>query len=72
MLVEQGKKLPTPSAVNDVPAEEGAFVSLVDAKPLSAKRAVKETLSSPAWLNERAEAAHAQYSAILQEGLEKF
>ena len=72
VLVEQGKKLPTPSAVNDVPAEEGAFVSLVDAKPLSAKRAVKKTLSIPAWLNERAEAAHAQYSAILQEGLEKF
>ena len=72
VIVEQGRQLPEPSAVNDVPIEDDAFVSLVDAKPLPVKRAVKKTLSIPAWLNGRAEAAHAPYSAILQEGLEKY
>lgn len=72
VIIERGQQLPAPSAVNDVSTDGSAFVSLVDAKPLSAKRAVKKTLSIPAWLNERAEAAHAPYSAILQEGLEKY
>ena len=33
-------------------------------------RAVKKTLSLPAWLNEAAEAAHINFSKILQEALE--
>ena len=35
-------------------------------------KAVKKTLSIPAWLNHQAEAANAPFSQILQEGLKKY
>jgi predicted RNase H-like HicB family nuclease len=35
-------------------------------------RAVKKTLSIPAWLNYQAEAANAPFSQILQQGLKKY
>jgi predicted RNase H-like HicB family nuclease len=35
-------------------------------------RAVKKTLSIPAWLNDRAEKANAPFSQILQEGLKAY
>jgi predicted RNase H-like HicB family nuclease len=35
-------------------------------------RAVKKTLSIPAWLNDRAEKANAPFSQILQEGIKKY
>jgi predicted RNase H-like HicB family nuclease len=35
-------------------------------------RAVKKTLSIPAWLNEKAEKANAPFSQILQEGLKEY
>jgi len=35
-------------------------------------RAVKKTLSIPAWLNRRAETANAPFSQILQQGLKEY
>jgi predicted RNase H-like HicB family nuclease len=35
-------------------------------------RAVKKTLSIPAWLNDKAEKANAPFSQILQEGLKEY
>jgi predicted RNase H-like HicB family nuclease len=35
-------------------------------------RAVKKTLSIPAWLNDKAEKANAPFSQILQEGLKSY
>jgi predicted RNase H-like HicB family nuclease len=35
-------------------------------------RAVKKTLSIPAWLNDKAEKANAPFSRILQEGLKEY
>jgi len=35
-------------------------------------RAVKKTLSIPAWLNYRAEKANAPFSQILQQGLKEY
>jgi hypothetical protein len=35
-------------------------------------RAVKKTLSIPAWLNDKAEKANAPFSQILQQGLKDF
>lgn len=71
-LIEQGRELPAPSPVSEVECEAGAFVSLVDARLTSRTRAVKKTLTIPAWLNDKAEAAHAPYSQILQKGLEEY
>jgi hypothetical protein len=35
-------------------------------------RAIKKTLSIPAWLNHKAEAANAPFSQILQQGLKDY
>ena len=74
-VLERGLNLPKASALDSVQGSvDGAVCSvlLVDAKPLYTQSAVKKTLTIPSWLNRRAEEAHAPYSAILQEGLEKY
>jgi predicted RNase H-like HicB family nuclease len=53
------------------------FVSLVAAdtdeyRRQTETRAVKKTLSIPAWLNNRAEKANAPFSQILQEALKEY
>ncbi|MCL2415787.1 MAG: type II toxin-antitoxin system HicB family antitoxin [Defluviitaleaceae bacterium] len=54
-----------------------SFVSMVAADTDEYRRqndtkAVKKTLSVPAWLNYQAEQANAPFSQILQEGLKKY
>lgn len=71
-LLERSRNLPKATPLREVPVEEGSFTQLVDAKPAYTQAAVKKTLSIPSWLNQRAEAAHAPYSRILQEGLERY
>ena len=70
-ILERGKDLPVPSALSRISAEGGTTM-LVDAKPAFTKTAVKKTLTIPAWLNQRAEEAHAPYSKILQDALERY
>ena len=70
-ILERGKDLPVPSALSGISAEGGTTM-LVDAKPAFTKTAVKKTLTIPAWLNQRAEEAHAPYSKILQDALERY
>lgn len=72
VLLEQGKQLPAPSDITTIQAPTDAFVSLVDAKPADERKAVKKTLTIPAWLNTVAEEAHAPYSKILQDALERY
>jgi hypothetical protein len=53
------------------------FVSLIAAdtdeyRRQTETRAVKKTLSIPAWLNEKAEKANAPFSQILQEALKEY
>ena len=71
-VLERGLTLPQATAIANVEAPAGCSVQLIDAKPAYTKAAVKKTLSIPAWLNKRAEDAHAPYSKILQDGLEKY
>lgn len=66
--------LPVPSAPDQVPLESGEFVVLVEFSPgeyLKARstKAVKKTLSIPAWLNSMAEAQQLNFSAVLQSAL---
>ena len=49
--------------VNFVKADTDTFRRQMDSK------AVKKTLTIPAWLNHQAEAAHVNFSSILQEAL---
>lgn len=70
-VLENGMNLPAVSDIADINTEEGT-VLLIDAKPAFSKAAVKKTLSIPAWLNERAEEAHAPYSKLLQDALTQY
>ena len=72
-LLAQKKPLSEPSEINKLHiTDTDSFITLVDAKPSDDQRAVKKTLSIPAWLNTLSEEAHAPYSQLLQEALEKY
>ncbi|MCL2356624.1 MAG: type II toxin-antitoxin system HicB family antitoxin [Defluviitaleaceae bacterium] len=70
----ENNKEPIPEASATLPHEQPQFVSMVVAdtdayRRQMDKRAVKKTLSIPAWLNYQAEAAHVNFSSILQDAL---
>ena len=69
-------ELPPASAPGSVRAQGSDFMMVVAFDPLAYKRrhdtkAVKKTLTVPSWLNEAAEAAHINFSSVLQSGLKK-
>jgi predicted RNase H-like HicB family nuclease len=78
----ENKSEPIPKASGMADAERflesgEQIVSLVAAdtdeyRKQTETRAVKKTLSIPAWLNARAEKANAPFSQILQEGLKAY
>ena len=72
----EDRHLPVPAArtLSDVAAPKGATVSLVVADTDKWRRqfdnkAVKKTLTIPAWLNKKAEDARINFSQLLQEAL---
>ncbi len=71
-VLERGGILPAPSGLSTLCLGPDQLAQLVDAKPACTQAAVKKTLTIPSWLNQRAEAAHAPYSRLLQEALEKY
>jgi len=73
LMLEDMNEYPTASKPSALPLEGEDFVVMI---PFNAteyvrknNRAVKKTLSLPAWLNEAAEAAHINFSGVLQEAL---
>lgn len=73
-MEESGKEIPAASDIKAIPTEGGAFVSLVSCDTLEYRRyydnkAVKKTLTIPAWLNTMAERAGLNFSQVLQNGL---
>ena len=74
------EEIPLASNLDDVAKlceNQDSFVSLVVAdtdeyRRQNDTRAVKKTLSIPAWLNHKAERANAPFSQILQEGLKQY
>ena len=71
---EGNSVLPAPSAPNSVELEPGEFVVVVEFSPSEylqtrSTKAVKKTLSIPAWLNSMAEAQQINFSAVLQSAL---
>ena len=74
--LEDGKTAPKATAINEVSAENGQFVSLIalDMDAYVAKygsNAVKKTLTIPAWLNTFVEQNGISCSKVLQEALSK-
>ena len=70
------EQLPDPTNMREVePGGDGAFVSLIvaDIEAYTAKnnRAVKKTLTIPAWLNAMAEKENINFSQLLQNALKE-
>lgn len=73
-LETEGKRSPSVSKVKDVPIEGDQFVSLISCDTITYRkrfdnRAVKKTLTIPAWLNDMAERDGVNFSATLQGAL---
>lgn len=77
-MQDDGKELPKSSSLADVQAEapDGSIVSLVDVdfaeyRRKNDLRTVKKNCTIPSWLNEEAEQAGVNFSAVLQAALKK-
>ena len=73
-MEEEGTAIPTPSDPSSLAAGANDLISLVccdtiEYRRLYNNRAVKKTLSIPAWLNTLAERADLNFSNVLQEAL---
>lgn len=69
-----GQAVSSPSAIEDVAVEPGEYVTLIDADPEIYRRqrkskAVKRTISIPAWMDERASKEGLSLSRIIQDAL---
>lgn len=74
LLLEDVKEYPAASAPSAIKTEGEDFVAMipfnwVEYKRRNDNRAVKKTLTLPSWLNEAAEAAHINFSGVLQDAL---
>lgn len=74
--LEEGRKAPKASGFEEVHTEPGQFVNMIalDMDSYAAKygeKAVKKTLTIPAWLNTYVENNNISCSAVLQEALSK-
>ena len=68
------KPLPEPSPLNSVEHEQNEIVTLVDVdftayRKMLANRSVRKNCTIPSWLNEKAEVAGINFSAVLQAAL---
>ena len=75
-LYLEGEEIPEATAPEKLEIAMGDFIMMVEYDSVAyAKKhnnkAVKKTLSIPAWLNELAEAAHINFSGVLQEALKE-
>lgn len=72
LMLEDQKVCPKPSLPSALTVDPGDFVAMVPFDMTEYKKKfkpVKKTLSIPGWLNDAAEAAHINFSGVLQEGL---
>ncbi|MBQ7682581.1 MAG: type II toxin-antitoxin system HicB family antitoxin [Oscillibacter sp.] len=72
-----GDMIPAPTSVRDLHPDEGGVVVMVDVfmppvRDRINQKAIKKTVTIPAWLNREAEAAGANFSLILQNALKAY
>ena len=76
-MEQDGEPIPAPTQLQGLHPEEGGVVTLVEVfmpsiRDRAQNRVVKKTLTIPAWLNREAEAAHVNFSQVLQDALKKY
>ena len=69
--------IPAPSPIQAVTLEEGGVLTMIDVfmptvRDRINKKAVKKTVTIPAWLNRQAEAEGVNFSEILQNALKSY
>ena len=73
LMLDGAGEYPQASTPSALTLADGEFVVMISYNPAEYarrnNRSVKKTLSLPAWLNEAAEAAHLNFSGVLQEAL---
>ncbi len=75
-LEENTKPAPTVSAIKSIAVNNNSFVTLITCDTMEYRRfydkkAVKKTLTIPAWLNAMAERENINFSAVLQKALKE-
>ena len=75
-MQDNNQSIPAPSNIEDVKAEKGTIVTMVDVnfqeyRKKQDLRAVRKNLTIPSWLNEEAESAGLNFSAVLQNALKR-
>lgn len=75
-LEEDGGEIPSASEINAVEKTENEFVSLISCDTIEYRqfydsKAVKKTLTLPAWLNTMSEHEGINFSAVLQKALKQ-
>lgn len=70
-LLEENRELVPPSDMSALSYDSNSFVTLVtcDINQYQDTKAIKKTLTIPAWLNERAVSMGINFSQVLQEAL---
>jgi hypothetical protein len=73
-MEERKAEIPEASAITGLACAPGSFSSLIECDTMEYRRyfdnkAVKKTLSIPAWLNTMAEKEDINFSAVLQKAL---
>lgn len=72
LMLEDQQICPKPSLPSALSVDPGDFVVMIPFDIVEYQKQfkpVKKTLSIPGWLNDAAEAAHINFSGVLQEGL---
>ncbi|MDR1001151.1 MAG: type II toxin-antitoxin system HicB family antitoxin [Clostridiales bacterium] len=75
-MEEDKLQIPTASGMKQIESETNDIVTLISVDTETYRRyyenkLVKKTLNIPSWLNERAEAAHINFSQTLQKALKE-
>ncbi len=76
LMQDKGQDIPAPSGIKDIQVADNVIVTLVDVhfeeyRRKHDNRAVRKNLTIPSWLNEEAEAAGLNFSAVLQNALKR-
>jgi len=76
-IEDEKREIPKITAMADVIASDKDIVTLISVDTMEYRRkyeskAVKKTLTIPAWLNRQAEKENAPFSQILQQGLKDY
>lgn len=75
-MEEAGRKIPSPSEINAVKKADDEFVSFISCDTIEYRqfydsKAVKKTLTLPAWLNTMSEREGINFSSVLQKALKQ-